>query len=315
MARVTVRDRPPSGIDAATGPGTEVDDEAARTFRELALPWMRAGRRDLPWRRTRDPWEVHVAECMLQQTQVARVIPKWHGFLDRFPTVADCAGAPVSETIRLWEGLGYNRRAVLLHRCAVRVVADFAGIFPADVGKLMSLPGVGPYTARAVMAFAFELDVAVLDTNVARIVARCVAGRSLRLPEAQNLADALVPDGSGWEWNQGMLDLGATVCTKRAPRCGGCPVRNACRWRMLGADTPDPAEGSAGVTVGQTRFEGSDRQLRGKLVDALRRSPVAVSDADRVTASSDPGRTRRIIRALIDDGLAVEADGVLTLGV
>ncbi len=243
---------------------------------------------------------------MLQQTQVARVIPKWHAFLKRFPDAAVCSGASVGEVITLWEGLGYNRRAVQLHRCAVEVTELHGGRFPNDLAGLLRLPGVGPYTARAILAFAFERDVAVLDTNVARILARCLAGRKLTLNEAQATADSLVPAGEGWLWNQGMLDLGAAVCTKRSPNCAVCPVRVGCAWRQTGDPATDPAEGSAAVTVRQSRFDGSDRQIRGRMVDALRRGPLTFSTVDLMSQDLDPERVARILRSLIKDGLAVE---------
>ncbi|MET0825453.1 MAG: A/G-specific adenine glycosylase, partial [Acidimicrobiales bacterium] len=235
------------------------------------LDWWDGDRRDLPWRRTRDPWAVLVSEVMLQQTQVDRVIPKWTAFLDRFPDPARCAAAPVGAVIEAWAGLGYNRRGVALHQCARVVVDEHDGRLPMDLPALVALPGIGPYTARAVLAFAGERDVAVVDTNVARVLAR-QAGRPLRLVEVQADADALVPSGQGWAWNQAMLDLGATVCRARAPDCGRCPIATSCAWR--GGAEPDPAVGSAGVSGRQSRFEGSDRQGRGRLVDALRHGPV-----------------------------------------
>ena len=282
---------------------TEFDPVA---FQALVLPWMRSEQRDLPWRHSRDPWEVFVAECMLQQTQVARVVPKWLAFLERFPTVRACAGGSVGEVITLWEGLGYNRRAVQLHRCAVSLVEEHGGMFPNTLDGLLPLPGIGPYTARAILAFAFELDVAVLDTNVARIVARCVAGRKLTLAQAQATADSLVPVGEGWRWNQGMLDFGATVCTKRSPKCDGCPVRSVCQWRRHGSLEADPAEGSAAVTVRQSRFAGSDRQIRGRIVDSLRRGPLTFATIDVMNNEIDPERVTKIIRSLINDGLVAK---------
>jgi A/G-specific adenine glycosylase len=272
------------------------------------LDWWADARRDLPWRRTRDPWAVLVAEVMLQQTQVDRVIPKWHAFLERFPDPASCAAAPAGAVIEAWAGLGYNRRGLALHRCAGVVVAEHGGRLPADLDALRALPGIGPYTARAVLAFAFELDVAVLDTNVARVVAR-QAGRRLTPSEAQAAADALVPSGLGWAWNQAMLDLGATVCRARTSECGRCPVRSWCAWRGEG---PDPAVGSAGVSGRQSRFEGSDRQGRGRLVDALRLGPVA----DVATAAGwpdDPDRAARVAETLVVDGLALRDGELLRL--
>ena len=273
------------------------------------LAWWDGDRRDLPWRRTRDPWAVLVSEVMLQQTQVDRVIPKWTAFLVRFPDPARCAAAPVGAVIEAWAGLGYNRRGVALHRCARAVVDEHDGRLPMDLAALLALPGIGPYTARAVLAFAGERDVAVVDTNVARVLAR-QAGRPLRLVEVQADADALVPSGQGWAWNQAMLDLGATVCRARAPDCGRCPVATSCAWR--GGAGPDPAVGSAGVSGRQSRFEGSDRQGRGRLVDALRHGPV--SDVATATGwPEDPERAERVARTLVADGLAVRVGDTLTL--
>ncbi len=201
--------------------------------RDRLLTWAAAAGRDLPWRATRDPWEVLVAEVMLQQTQVARVVPAWQAFLVRFPTVGACAAAPVADVITRWAGLGYNRRAVFLHRSAVAVVEQHDGRFPDDLPGLLALPGIGPYTARALLAFAFERDVGVVDTNAARVLARW-AGVRLTPTQVQQQADDAVPAGRGWAWNQAMLDLGATVCTARSPVCERCPVRRACAWCTAG---------------------------------------------------------------------------------
>jgi len=274
------------------------------------LAWMEAEHRDLPWRRSRDPWAVLVSELMLQQTQVARVVLRWAQFLDRFPTPLACASSPVAEVIDEWAGLGYNRRAVNLHRCAVVVVDRHGGALPADLDALRALPGIGPYTARAVLAFAFERDVAVVDTNVGRVLAR-VGGSPLSPGDAQRAADSWVPAGQGWAWNQGMLDLGAAVCTKRSPSCGACPLRRWCAWHRVGLVAPDPAVGSAAVSAGQSRFEGSDRQGRGRLVDALRARSVVRSHDLGLAAGwpDDPDRARRIADTLVADGLA-RWDGV-----
>jgi A/G-specific adenine glycosylase len=269
------------------------------------LDWSeREGWRDLPWRGTRDPWAVLVSELMLQQTQVARVLPKYEAFLRRFPTVAACASAPVGDVVRLWAGLGYNRRAVNLHRCATACVESHGGELPSTLEDLLGLPGIGPYTARAVLAFAHERDVAVLDTNVARVVAR-VAGRRLSVAEAQAQADALVPPGAGWRWNQAVLDLGATVCVKRSPRCERCPVRSSCAWWRAGRPLPDPADGSGGTGGRQAAFDGSDRQGRGRLVDALRLGPVPLEHVASCAGwPHDPVRAERVAFSLVADGLA-----------
>lgn len=270
-----------------------------------ALPaWSRRTRRDLPWRCTRNPWAVLVSELMLQQTQVPRVVPKYEAFLDRFPTPSACALAPVGEVVRVWAGLGYNRRAVHLHRAATVVVERHGGRLPDDLDALLALPGVGPYTARAVLAFAFERDVGVLDVNAARVLARAWHATT------QQEADALVPPGQGWAWNQAVLDLGATVCTRRAPACEGCPLVGGCAWRAAGRPDPDPAAPASR----QSRFAGSDRQGRGRLVDAIRAAPVPL-DGLAVAAGwpDDPGRAARAAASLLADGLAVVVADALTL--
>jgi A/G-specific adenine glycosylase len=257
---------------------------------------------------------VLVSELMLQQTQVARVLPRYDAFLNRWPTPAACAGASVGEVVSAWAGLGYNRRAVNLHRCATTVVADHGGRLPDSLPALLALPGIGPYTARAVLAFAHERDVGVVDTNAARVLARW-ADRSLRPAEVQRAADDAVPSAEGWSWNQAMLDLGATVCRSRSPCCGECPVSAWCGWYQSGLPAPDPAIGSAGVSGGQSRFEGSDRQGRGRLVDALRRGPVSPGDlAGTMGWRDDPDRAERVAATVVADGLAaLDATGALHL--
>jgi A/G-specific adenine glycosylase len=277
--------------------------------RRRLLTWMDAHRRALPWRQTRDPWSVLVAECMLQQTQVSRVVPRWQAFLEEIPTATVGASVPASRFVQLWDGLGYNRRALQLHACAVAVTGEHGGVLPDDLDALQALPGIGPYTARAVLAFAYERDVAVVDTNVARIVARAAAGRPCRAREAQALADALVPRGEGWRWNQGMLDLGALVCTKRSPKCDQCPLAPSCQWRQRGSVAPDPAEGTAFAGGRQSRFAGSDRQGRGALVSALRRGTVACEQVPSVMGwPDDPARAWAVVDSLRADGLVAVDD-------
>jgi len=272
-------------------------------------------RPDLPWRATRDPWAVLVAEVMLQQTPVPRVVPAYHRFLIRYPTPAACAGAPLGGVLRAWEGLGYNRRARGLHGAATAVVDRHGGEVPDDLGALLALPGVGPYTARAVLAFAFGADVGVVDTNAGRVLSRAVAGRPLRPAGAQRLVDAMVPPGRGWDFNQALLDLGATVCTSGAPRCGACPVRRRCRWAAAGCPGPDPATGSAGVSTPQPTFHGSDRQGRGRLIDALRRGRVGAGKVPAAMGWEDqPERAARVVDRLVAEGLVVrDRTGALAL--
>ena len=287
--------------------------DADLTRSAAVLRWWDGQRRELPWRETRDPWSVLVCEVMAQQTQVARVADRWAPFLERFPTPSACADAAVADVVRWWSGLGYNRRALNLHRCATEVVAHHGGCLPGDLAELLALPGIGPYTARAVLAFAFEVDAAVVDTNTARVLARW-EGRRLTAREAQAAADAALPSGSAWSWNQAMLDLGAKVCTRRAPMCTACPVVDRCAWATAGHPPPDPADGSAGVGGGQSRFEGSDRQGRGRLVEALRSGPVRVEDVASATGWPDePDRAARIAEGLVLDGLVARVGPRLVL--
>ena len=185
---------------------------------------------------------------------------------------------------------------------------------PRELEALLALPGVGPYTARAVLAFAFEEDVGLVETNTARVLARALAGRPLTPAEAQATAGAAVPAGWGWAWNQAMVDLGATTCTKRAPACGRCPVSATCAWAAGGWAAPDPADGTAGTGRRQSAFAGSDRQGRGRLVDALRRGSVALDDLGAASGwPADPGRARRVAATLVADGLARQSGGALHL--
>ena len=284
------------------------------SLQRALLDWWTAEGRDLPWRRSRDPWAVLVSELMLQQTQVARVVERYVRFLDRFPTVRSCAEATVGDVVEEWAGLGYNRRAVHLHRAATTCVERHGGALPDDLAGLLALPGVGPYTARAVLVFAHERDIGLVDTNAGRFVARALAGRPLGPREAQVAADDAVPDGWGWTWGQAVFDLGATVCRKRAPRCDACPVRVHCAWARAGFPDPDPLDGSAGISAPQSPFDGSDRQGRGRLVDALRTAPVTDHDLAAVMGwPDDPERARRVATTLERDGLATHAGGTWRL--
>jgi A/G-specific adenine glycosylase len=287
-----------------------------RRFRRHLLEWGAEHRRDLPWRRTRDPWRVLVSEVMLQQTQVERVVPHYERFVAAFASPAECAVARPAEVVRLWSGLGYNRRALNLHRAARSVVADHAGVLPRRDEELRALAGVGPYTARAVRSFAFGEDVAAVDTNAVRVLARCVWGAPLGATAATRLGDRLVPAGLSWEFNQTMFDLGATVCTGTRPDCGGCPLRRQCAWRRDGADEADPWRSSPSARA-QSAFAGSDRQGRGRLLDALRRGGVAAPAlAGACGWPDDRARAERIAAAMVAEGFARwsgKADPVLRL--
>jgi A/G-specific adenine glycosylase len=266
------------------------------------LDWYAASGRDLPWRRTRDPYAILVSEVMLQQTQVDRVIPRWHAWLAQFPTLRALARATPADAIRAWQGLGYNLRAVRLHMIARQAVEQFGGELPRTVEALLSLKGIGQYTARAVAAFGFGQPVAVVDTNVRRVLQR-IFGESA---EPQTLADAVLPVAHAYPWNQALMDLGATICRAERPVCLLCPVRDVCS-----------AAGSV-VKVKRARttpnvpFEQTSRYARGRILDALRTLPdgegLAVQEADW------GGSGTAVVDQLVRDGLVVRgADGLLRL--
>lgn len=252
---------------------------------DALLGWYARVRRPLPWRFTRDPYALLVSEVMLQQTQAARVVPYYERFLARFPDVDALAVAPVADVLAAWSGLGYNRRALALREGA-REVADHGWPDP-----LTELPGVGPYTAAAVASFAWDAQVAALDTNARRVIERWDGVRYAPRALAARAA-ALLPPGRAAELNQAMMELGATVCTARRPRCGECPVRRGC------ASDGAPLERRREARRQRVRFEDTDRWLRGRIVAAL----VA---GEALPADVDPARLERALAGLRRDGLIV----------
>jgi A/G-specific adenine glycosylase len=277
---------------------SDVADRLQQFQRDL-LRWFSEQRRALPWRDTDDAYAVLVSEIMLQQTQVSRVVPLFTAFIARWPDVHALAAASPGDVVGAWKGLGYNRRAVALHSAARAVVRDHAGVMPRELAQLQALPGVGPYTARAVRAFAYGLDDAPVDTNVARVLARAVAGRPLSGAGLRNTADAAVPAGRGRDWSAALMDLGASVCSARRPRCDQCPVRAACAWAQ--ADEPDPAQKQPRTSE---TFVGSNRYHRGRLLDALRVAPVPAAAVATAAATDSPAHARQLAAALVADGLA-----------
>jgi A/G-specific adenine glycosylase len=275
-------------------------------LRRAVLAFGRSSLRPLPWRQTRDPWAILVSEVMLQQTSAARVLEPYRRFLTRFPTVGAGAAASPGDVLRAWAGLGYNRRALNLHRAAAVMVEKHGGAVPADLAALCALPGVGPYTARAVLVFAYETDHAVVDVNVARVIARAVEGHSLSPARGQEVADRLVPRGKGWLWNQSLMEIGAVVCGAQAPGCDRCRVAPTCAWARAGRPQPDPAA----PRTRPSAFVGSDRQGRGRLVSALRAGPVSRQGLAAACGwPDDPGRARKVADALVSEGLARRGRG------
>ena len=272
------------------------------------IEWGSGSLRDLPWRRTNDPWRVLVSEVMLQQTSVARVMPKYEAFLDAFPTPGALAQASLGDALRLWSGLGYPRRCRNLQATAVVLHEEFDDRMPESLDELLALPGIGQYTARAVLAFAHRADVAVVDVNVSRVLSR-LEGVPMKAKALQAFADELVPQGLGWEWNQVMMDFGARHCTVRSPLCDSCPIRKECKYIGVG---DDPAQLSAGVSKPQPRFEGSDRQARGRALRAVSDGSLKISDVVEAMFVDD-NRAEKLIASLVDEGLLQRTGDTVTL--
>ncbi|MBO0982437.1 A/G-specific adenine glycosylase [Rathayibacter sp. SD072] len=275
-------------------------------FAPAIVEWFRRDARDLPWRREGFPaWGTLVSEFMLQQTPVVRVIPRLDEWLRRWPTPADLAAVPSGEAVRAWQSLGYPRRALRLHACAVAIADEHGNVVPKDVDALLALPGVGDYTARAVAVFAYGRRHPVVDTNVRRVIARAVAGSGEPGPPRTNpdlaAMEALLPDDvtESAVFNAGMMELGAIVCTARSPRCDVCPIRDSCRWRAEGYPAYDGP-----VKARQKRFEGSDRQVRGLVLAELRASHGPVTEAEVRSLWPDAEQLDRALAGLLADGLA-----------
>jgi A/G-specific adenine glycosylase len=238
---------------------------------EPLLAWFGMNRRDLPWRRARSPYRVLVSEVMLQQTRVDTVVPYFARFLRRFPSLRALARAPIDDVLKAWEGLGYYRRARNLHRLASVVTEQFGGRLPDTREALAELPGMGPYTSSAVASLAFGVDVAVVDGNVRRVLARLHALKSAPAARWQSLADALLPAGRSGEFNEAMMELGATVCLPRKPRCGLCPLRPSCRAFRHGDPAAFPAARVPGKVPHYVVGAAVTLDRRGRVLIARRR--------------------------------------------
>jgi A/G-specific adenine glycosylase len=281
-------------------PGSPAEADLA----EPLLTWYAANARDLPWRAPGvGAWPVLVSEVMLQQTPVRRVLPVWTAWLDRWPTPAALAAATPGDAVRQWGKLGYPRRALRLHACAVELTARFGGDVPADVEALHSLPGIGAYTARAVAAFAYGRRQPVVDTNVRRVVARAVTGQGGAGPPstARDLTavTGLLPTEPtrAARFSVALMELGALVCTARMPKCAQCPLADRCAWQRAGAPP------YAGPRVRPQRFAGTDRQVRGLLLDVLRGSPAPVGKPALDLTWPDRAQRDRALDGLVADGL------------
>lgn len=270
------------------------------------LAWYADHGRRLAFRDAADPYAILVSEAMAQQTQAARAADHWMRFLRRFATVADLAAASPADVQRAWQGLGYNRRALALWRAARVIEAEYGGRVPDTIEQLERLPGVGPYTARAVAAIAFGRPVGAVDVNISRVIGRTIAGGAepLSVGALQAVADASIPPGKAREWTNALMDVGATVCRPRAPRCDACPVRPWCRYALEAGAGTDPAAAKAPTHRRSPPFPSTNRWLRGRILDRLRQvpddrwivleAPIGTHDRDRVLSAA---------RALSAEGL------------
>lgn len=281
--------------------------------------WFRANARPLPWRDSDvTPWGVLVSEFMSQQTQVDRVAPRWQEWMERWPTPADLAAAPPGEAVKAWDRLGYPRRALWLHRTAEMITNDHGGIVPRDVETLLSFPGVGDYTARAIAVFAYGERHPVVDTNTRRVLARLRFGiAQAGMPSQSDLDDLEVILPTDVEdaavFNAAIMELGATVCTARAAECGSCPLSRWCRWAADGYPDNAPQKRPK-----QAQFEGSDRQVRGRIMALVRAASSGVLETEAIAAATqgllrDEAQPRRALDSLIKDGLLEWEGNTLTL--
>lgn len=304
--------------------------EAMTSIQTAILNWFQAHQRDLPWRKTRDPYKIMVSEIMLQQTQVDRVLPKYQAFLERFPTLEALAHAPTSEVIRAWAGLGYNRRAVNMQRSARALLEEYAGQFPQTVGELLKLPGIGAYTAGAIACFAFEQDVAFMDTNIRRVVRRMLYRPDAEPGDRELLEHmtTLVPAGQGWAWNQAIMELGALICTAARPQCWRCPVREYCQdyAARRQADehilsyTPLPAKPVKKVAERrESPYPQSSRFYRGRIITALREHKAGLRAEQLGPLLKDDytpeeqAWVETLLAGLERDGLLLRQDGLVKL--
>ena len=286
-----------------------MNSSASTALESPITDWYRANCRDLPWRRPGvSAWAILFSEFMLQQTPVARVLPAYQAWLERWPTPQALAAGTAADAVRQWDRLGYPRRAIRLHASAQIITRDHGGQVPASAADLMALPGVGSYTAAAVASFAFGQGHAVLDTNVRRVLARLVSGR--QFPAAQTseaeraLARSLLPPAENRRaatWSVALMELGALVCSATRPACGGCPVARHCSWRISGS----PA---AARPRRQPAYTGSDRQCRGALLASLRAATGPLAVAELAPDWPDPGQRERALASLLADGLAAQLE-------
>ncbi len=275
-------------------------------LQQTILGWYKQNGRQLPWRETTDPYKILVSEMMLQQTQVDRVLPKYHLFFMQFPTLHALAMAPVAEVLRTWSGLGYNRRALYLHRCVYAIYEKNKGTFPETTDELLKLPGIGKYTAAAVLSFAYNKNIPVIDVNIERIFNRVFYGKKINY-------SALLPENSSRDWHNALMDIGALFCTAKNPKCPECPIKNLC----ASAHNQKRIE-ATWKKKKIVPFKKSDRIVRGTILKLLtRKNKQTVDILYKQLLEQNIKRERKkfdeVITQLEKDGLVKISMGKITL--
>lgn len=299
-------------VNASRASQPDVDNASVPDIATPLISWFRQEARDLPWRRPGFPaWGTLVSEIMLQQTQVARVVPRLEAWLTRWPTPADLAASPPADAVRAWDRLGYPRRALALHAAATVIANEHGNVVPRDVDALLALPGIGDYTARAVAVFAYGDRHPVVDVNVRRVLKRALLGQGEPgpakakddLPLMESVLPADRDDAAAT--NAAVMELGALVCVSRSPACDACPIADRCAWRAAGYPAHDGPRAPK-----QAKFAGSDRQVRGLVMAELRASDVPVARSEIELVWPDAAQRDRALASLLRDGLAVGDDTI-----
>lgn len=311
MATRAVRATKPARKAVARKPAARNGKAVIGKAQAKVLAWFDEHGRAFPWREHRDPYATMVAEVMLQQTQTGRVGPSYSAFIQHFPTLESLARAPAMDVIRAWKGLGYNRRAVDLQRAAQQVMHDFGGAMPDDPDVLRKFPGIGEYSSSAIACFAFDKQVPVVDVNVKRVLSRTAHGKDAEQVERSRFdvtAATWLPDGEAYRWNQALMDIGAMICRPEKPLCAQCPLRTTCRYYAAGKH-----KRPAAARAPKPPFEGSSRQKRGGIIDALRESAEKGITLRELSDVIHPTHPDRDLRWLVDLLAGLEADGLVVM--